>query len=160
MSQLLYQGEPWTFELHCQGDTCRVQDEHQSLTFSLDGQVVTLEGRQLAYRTYQKDDQVYVWLAGQVYSFQRPQRTASRAAGAGVDSGADSVSATMPGKVLEVRVKNGQAVEAGETLLVMESMKMELAVAAPRDGVVAEVVCQSEQMVALGQMLVSLEALE
>ena len=44
----------------------------------------------------------------------------------------------MPGKILEVKVADGQTVEAGELLLVMEAMKMEHRIVAPTDGVVAK----------------------
>jgi acetyl/propionyl-CoA carboxylase alpha subunit len=47
--------------------------------------------------------------------------------------------APMPGKVIEVRVAPGDRVAAGQTLLVMEAMKMEHAVTASADGLVAEV---------------------
>ena len=47
--------------------------------------------------------------------------------------------APMPGSVLVVKVAEGDAVEAGQTLVVLESMKMELSIDAPADGTVAEV---------------------
>ena len=53
----------------------------------------------------------------------------------------------MPGKIIEVRVQAGDRVAAGQTLLVMEAMKMEHAVTASADGVVAELyVAASEQV--------------
>lgn len=45
----------------------------------------------------------------------------------------------MPGNVLEVRVAPGQAVKAGEVLLILEAMKMENEIVAPCDGTVASV---------------------
>jgi biotin carboxyl carrier protein len=42
----------------------------------------------------------------------------------------------MPGKVIELRVAKGDAVTAGQVLLIMEAMKMEHSVTAPRDGIV------------------------
>ena len=45
----------------------------------------------------------------------------------------------MPGRVVMVKAEPGEAVAAGQELLVMEAMKMELAFKSPRDGVVAEV---------------------
>ena len=55
--------------------------------------------------------------------------------------------APMPGKIIEVRVQQGDRVAAGQTLLVMEAMKMEHAVTASAAGVVAEVhVAAGEQV--------------
>jgi biotin carboxyl carrier protein len=45
----------------------------------------------------------------------------------------------MPGVVIAVNVKEGQAVSAGETLMVIESMKLETAIKAWRDGMIAAV---------------------
>ena len=43
----------------------------------------------------------------------------------------------MPGKVIELRVKEGESVRGGQVLLIMEAMKMEHTVTAPHDGTVA-----------------------
>ena len=64
------------------------------------------------------------------------QRLGSERAGAGEEAGDGQVRAPMPGRVVVVRVTPGQTVAAGDELLVMEAMKMELSVKAPRDGVV------------------------
>lgn len=58
--------------------------------------------------------------------------------GAGDAATDDRVRAPMPGRVVAVRVQAGDTVSAGQELLVMEAMKMELALKAPRDGSVAE----------------------
>ena len=53
----------------------------------------------------------------------------------------------MPGLIVELRVKPGEAVKAGQTVLIMEAMKMENDIQSPRDGVVAEVlVAQGEEV--------------
>ena len=52
------------------------------------------------------------------------------------DGDSDGGMTAMPGKILEVKVADGQTVEAGELLLVMEAMKMEHRIVAPTDGVV------------------------
>jgi biotin carboxyl carrier protein len=66
--------------------------------------------------------------------------------------------APMPGKVLDVGVRAGDAVAKGQILLRMEAMKMELQVSAPAAGVVAEVRVSPGQQVEAGQVLVVVEA--
>ena len=68
-----------------------------------------------------------------------------------------TVKAQMPGKVLQVSVKVGDTVEAGTNLLLMESMKMELAMDAPVAGKVTKVEVSPEQMVSQGDLLVEIE---
>jgi geranyl-CoA carboxylase alpha subunit len=63
----------------------------------------------------------------------------------------------MPGKVVVVAVSPGDTVEAGETLVVVEAMKMEHPIRARRGGVVAEVTADGGEMVGAGTALVILE---
>ena len=73
-----------------------------------------------------------------------------------VPAGAETVKATMPGKILSVAVSAGQAVKKGETLLILEAMKMQNEIAAPHDAVVAEVRVSANQTVSTGEDLVVL----
>jgi acetyl-CoA/propionyl-CoA carboxylase biotin carboxyl carrier protein len=66
----------------------------------------------------------------------------------------------MPGTVLLVHVADGDAVAAGDVLLVLESMKMELSITAPHDGVVAGLDLAPGDRVALRQPLVAVLAPE
>ena len=54
-------------------------------------------------------------------------------------AGAVKVSASVPGKVLKVVASVGQAVKAGDNIIILESMKMEIPVVAPKDGTVASI---------------------
>ncbi len=65
--------------------------------------------------------------------------------------------APMPGKVLQVRVAAGDRVARGDTLVILEAMKMEHAVTAPHDGTVAEVRAEPGQQVEAGAILVVLD---
>lgn len=68
-----------------------------------------------------------------------------------------TVTVAMPGKVVTVDVEAGQAVEAGQRLLVIEAMKMENPVSCPRDAVIAAVNVKPGDAVEAGQALVELE---
>jgi len=78
-------------------------------------------------------------------------------AGAG-DRADDRVRAPMPGRVVATRVQPGDRVVQGQELLVMEAMKMELALKAPRDGTVAELRAQAGDFVDADSVLAVLEA--
>lgn len=64
---------------------------------------------------------------------------APKAAAAAAGAGAVKVSASVPGKVLKVVASVGQAVKAGDNIIILESMKMEIPVVAPQDGTVASI---------------------
>jgi 3-methylcrotonyl-CoA carboxylase alpha subunit len=68
------------------------------------------------------------------------------------------LTAPMPGKVLHFNVKPGDAVREGQVLAVMEAMKMEHTIAAPGDGVVAELLYAPGDQVAEGAELLTLAA--
>lgn len=77
-------------------------------------------------------------------------------AAAPVPAGAETVKAPMPGKILSVAVSAGQAVKKGETLLILEAMKMQNEIAAPHDAVVSEVRVSANQTVSTGDDMVVL----
>ena len=68
--------------------------------------------------------------------------------------GATAVESPVPGSVWKILVEPGREVSAGETLIIVESMKMEIAVCAPSSGLVREVRCAEGRAVQLGQALV------
>ena len=65
--------------------------------------------------------------------------------------------AQMPGKVIELRVKVGDLVSAGDTVLVLEAMKMEHPMRASEDGVVTQVLVAQEEQVEAGTLLLVVE---
>ena len=67
------------------------------------------------------------------------------------------VEAHITGTVWKIECQLGQKVEEGDTLVIIESMKMEMPVEAEDDGVVKEIVCNEGQSVSEGDTLVILE---
>jgi acetyl-CoA carboxylase biotin carboxyl carrier protein len=67
------------------------------------------------------------------------------------------VEAHITGTVWKIECEIGQEVEEGETLVILESMKMEMPVEAEDDGTVKQIVCQEGQSVSEGDTLVVLE---
>ena len=92
---------------------------------------------------------------GQRWVWDRPDPFADHAAAAGDGT----LLAPMPGAVLTVNVAEGQAVAEGETLGVMEAMKMELALKAPFAGTVTSVGAATGDLVKLGATLFVVETL-
>ena len=64
---------------------------------------------------------------------------APKAAAPAAGAGAVKVTASVPGKVLKIVASAGQAVKAGDNIIILESMKMEIPVVAPQDGTVASI---------------------
>lgn len=73
------------------------------------------------------------------------------------EDNASAVKASLPGTVISVNVSNGEKVIKGQTLLVLESMKMENAITAPSDGLVENVFVSVGNYVTKDQELLSLK---
>jgi acetyl-CoA/propionyl-CoA carboxylase biotin carboxyl carrier protein len=153
---------PWWRRLAGHGDV-RVLDDRVTVAerrwqpvavrFDAEGAArVTLEGVERRYAFHVSDDSI--WIARDGHHLELRTERAARAAPA--SSG--SLEAPMPGTVLLVNVADGDAVAAGEVLLVLESMKMELPIAAPHAGTVAGLELRPGDGVALGQLLVAVVA--
>ena len=69
---------------------------------------------------------------------------------------AGKLTAPMPGQIRAVNVQAGEAVTKGQTLIVLEAMKMEIRVQAPRDGIVKKLFVKQGQTVEREQMLVEI----
>lgn len=82
---------------------------------------------------------------------------ASRArTAAGAGEGPTEIRAIIPGRIAAVAVVAGDAVSAGQPILVVEAMKMQNDLRAPRDGTVARVVVSAGQTIEIGDLLVVL----
>lgn len=93
----------------------------------------------------------WVFLDGRVHVFEAQRRDTPVRRKA---DHAGSLSAPMPATVIAIRVSPGDPVKAGDTLIVLEAMKMELPVRAPADGTVGAVRCREGELVQPGQDLI------
>lgn len=111
------EGEAYRVDID--GQSCRVAPDH--------GALVAVDG-----------DTVHVWLDGETQTARYHDPVAYH--GSHADGSADdTILAPMPGTVIALNAKAGDTVASGDTILVIESMKLETAVKAPRDGTIEAV---------------------
>jgi 3-methylcrotonyl-CoA carboxylase alpha subunit len=101
-----------------------------------------------------RGDERLVFCDGVTHRLRRPDPVHAEGADPAQADGPDLL-ARMPGKIVRLLVAPGQAVAAGQPLLIMESMKMETELAAPQAGLVERVVVGEGQVVAQGDLLVA-----
>ena len=70
---------------------------------------------------------------------EAPVAAAPKAAAPAAGAGSVKVSAAVPGKVVKIVASVGQSVKAGDSVVIVESMKMEIPVVAPQDGTIASI---------------------
>ena len=114
-------------------------------------EIVSGEHRRVAYAV-RHGSESWVFIDGRVYVVS--ETTASR--GRGHRDDLTALAAPMPATVVSVNVAAGQQVKAGDTLVTLEAMKMELAIKAPRDGVIRAISCRVGELVQPGNPLVDL----
>ena len=91
-----------------------------------------------------------LFVRGEAWSFAVPSWTHT----GGVESASDgALYAPMPGRTVSVAMRQGQAVKKGQTVLILEAMKMELALQAPFDGFVTELSVAAGDQVSEGAVL-------
>lgn len=113
-----------------------------------------LAGRRLRAYVARSGQRRYVSLGGATWTLQPPDPQRVRRSERG--EGGGSLTAGMPGRVLDVLVSEGATVQKGDTLVLLEAMKMELRIQAPADGQVSRVLCAAGQVVERGQVLVEM----
>ena len=147
--------------------TVEVRDTRAGVTVTVDGTPFAVDVRASAPGTFslragprletfhcvRAGDEIHLFWRGTAYRL-REEGERSRAA---QRSAATGLEAPMPGRVIAVKAGPGQRVARGEELLVVESMKMENAIRAPRAGTVKSVAAKVGDMVSPGAVLVEME---
>ena len=72
------------------------------------------------------------------------------------NAGSVEIKSSVPGKVIAVEVSQGQAVKAGDTVVILESRKMEIPVVAPQDGTIASLAVSQGNEVGHGAVLATM----
>ncbi len=101
-------------------------------------------------------DEVFLRLDGRTYHVGLVEHRAGSGSGGG---GGNEIRSEMPGTVVDVKCEAGQAVTAGQTLLTIESMKLQMAINAHFDGTVEAVHVKPNATFERGALLVSLKPL-
>jgi glutaconyl-CoA/methylmalonyl-CoA decarboxylase subunit gamma len=123
------------------------------------GQVALIaEGRSWAVSIEGDEHEVSCTIAGHLYQveIEDERERAAHAAERESQKGGGAVKSVMPGVVVKLLVKPGDAVEKGQPLLILEAMKMQNEIAAPSAGVVHALHVREKEAVASGARLVTL----
>ncbi len=121
------------------------------------GWLLTVDGQQIRVYAAAQGRARYISTDGETYTVTVPESGTARRRSGG--SGGD-LTAQMPGQVVEVLVAEGETVEAGQALVVLEAMKMEIRVASPAAGRVKHILVSKGAVVERGQRLVEVEVAE
>jgi len=156
----------WRFE--GEDVTVRLNGDRDGGTFEVDGNPmpylvraqgprggsIEIQGRVHPFFMVRNRHEVAIWIGGRTYRLENLERDRSAHA-APLTNG--EIRAQMPGKIVRVEVSTGDAVEEGQALLIMESMKMETALFSPCSGKLQSLKCQADQAVEMGELLMVLE---
>jgi 3-methylcrotonyl-CoA carboxylase alpha subunit len=112
------------------------------------------DGRRSEYTARVDADRVAIYLSGEWHRFG----LVSQPTAEGLSAGKDALQAPMPGVVLAVRATDGDQVQRGQILIVLEAMKMEHALAAGGDGKVTELRVKAGDRVREGDLLLKIRA--
>ena len=144
-------GRRWQIAIGSEHALCDEQEVFNEHRFEIDARPnrIWVDGK-LAHVAKVGDDW-WVHLNGAIHVVSIDEQ------GAGGTGEADGMIAPMPGKVLEILCEEGDVVEEGQTLIVMEAMKMEHQVKAPEDGKITKVLIKKDDQLENGALLMVLD---
>lgn len=118
--------------------------------------------------TYKRNDKTYafsiaitqsgIWIACELGNFRIKEAAVSGLnSKKRKDTNNPFVSSTLPGKIIEIKVKSGEQIEEGQTLILIESMKMEHSIKAETSARIKNILTSRNQAIDAGQALIELE---
>jgi biotin carboxyl carrier protein len=140
-----------TFALTLDDKTIHAEVAHAEsdrLDLLIDGKRVT---------AYVSSDNARRWVTVNGQTFVLTKSSGAPRGGHGHHHAAGELTAPMPGQIRTLNIREGEAVTKGQTLLVLEAMKMEIRVQAPMDGVVKRLSVKQGQTVEREQVLIEIE---
>jgi biotin carboxyl carrier protein len=118
------------------------------------GWLLESDGARVVVHTASSGSDRFAHVDGHTFALTVPDSRQRRR----VSAEGGSLEAPMPGQVTAVLASEGETVSAGQTLVILEAMKMEIRAAAPGDGVVRRVLVAEGDVVDRGQLLVEFGA--
>ncbi len=152
------------FEIDIEKDgTLKVNGEPREVDFlSLGPSLYSILMNHRSYEALieEREGKYDVLMQGRLYTGEvldeRAQLLATRRGSLGAESGEISIKAPMPGLIAAIPVTEGEAVVKGQTIVILESMKMQNELKAPREGTVQRISVQPGQTVEQNKLLVTL----
>ena len=120
---------------------------------------VLIEGKAYEIKRERTATDVHLWVGGTRYAaeLRDPRSLRSRKGATGDDTGPRKLIAPMPGKVIRVLLQEKAQVEPGQSILVMEAMKMQNEIKSPRKGTIQKILATEGANVNAGDVLAIVE---
>ena len=119
---------------------------------------ISFDGITRTVHIAESDDSVFVHMDGRVIRFDKVSNDAKKFSADGLGFGAkDEINTPMPGKIVKLLVSDGERVEAGQPLVIVESMKMENEIKSPTNGVVKSIHFSAGDLVEPDKPIIKLE---
>ena len=106
-----------------------------------------------SFVVFQSHDRIEYWLGLKGHNWVVVDERTSSTGSGGSNDQSDGMSAPVPGKVIQVNIAAGSAIETGQVLFVLESMKMQFEVKSSKTGSAASVLVKQGDQVTAGQPL-------
>jgi biotin carboxyl carrier protein len=139
------------------------EDEHSAEIIRLTEHSyrIRLDGEAATAYAVRSEGKVYVHVSGHTMELEDTATAGEDAYGAGgMTPGGDSVSSSMPGKVVKLLVAEGDLVEMSQPLVIVEAMKMETPLLSPAAGTIRKVHFAEGDLVDAGKPIVEVDAAE
>jgi len=142
-----------TLDVRLEGDTAILGDRRVQFRARVEeGRLVSIEigERVVPLRALRERGAAWIWCRGSVYEARPTSAVSTRARETG------NLVAPMPGRIRRVQISEGDRVEKGQVVVILEAMKMEHAIRAPQEGVVAAICFKEGDLVDAGVELVEI----